>query len=153
MMSRWLGLVMTAATLGCGGPSAPAIDAAPDAISAACLAAESHQDLPWLETEVFAPSCTFSRCHDGSGVNAASKIDLHPGKSRTSLLGVTSVLEPTRTLVIAGDPTTSYLMVMIGSIPGPISPEIGTMPMSGYLLCPPKRDAIARWIAAGAAAN
>jgi hypothetical protein len=136
-----------------GGATAPTIDAAPDAISPACLAAETHQDLPWIEANVFATSCATATCHDGTAVSPATKIDLHPGKSRASLLGVTSILEPTRTLVVAGDPTSSYLMVMLGSVPGPISFEIGTMPMNGYLLCLPKRDAIARWIAAGAAAN
>jgi hypothetical protein len=44
-------------------------------------------------------------------------------------------------------------MVILGEFPGPpgmIDPLVGTMPSNSPLLCQEKRDAIERWINAGA---
>jgi hypothetical protein len=58
-------------------------------------------------------------------------------------------------LVVPGDPTTSYLEVMLGSQPGTIDPMVGLMPQDNgnQLLCCQKLDAIERWIMDGAMNN
>jgi len=134
-------------------------DAAGEA-SPACLEATQHSDIAWIEQNVFVPSCVFGDCHSGNNQTKQSMIDLHVGQARAHLLGVQSMLDPTRTLVVASAPRQSWLIVMIGQIQpadadppaGPLPAEIGTMPQgtAGELLCAEKRDAIERWIAAGA---
>ena len=134
-------------------------DAAGEA-SPACLEATQHSDITWIEQNVFVPSCVFGDCHSGNNQTKQSMIDLHVGQARAHLVGVPSMLDPTRTLVVASQPRQSWLIVMLGQIQpadadppaGPLPAEIGTMPQgtAGELLCPEKRDAIERWIATGA---
>jgi hypothetical protein len=152
---------LIAALVGCGEPSNSFRDAAVDTLSPSCAEAVSHSDFAWLETNIFVVSCVFSTCHNGADTGVASKIDLRAGQAYTHLVGAVSDLEPTRMLVVAGAPARSYLLVMLGQIQpqdadppaNPIRSDIGTMPQgnSGQLLCVEKRDAIERWIAAGAA--
>ena len=52
--------------------------------------------------------------------------------------------------MVPNQPSMSYLMVVLGHIDGPLDPRIGTMPYNSPLLCVEKREAIERWIAAGA---
>jgi hypothetical protein len=54
---------------------------------------------------------------------------------------------------VPGDPDHSYLMVILGSIDGPIDPKTGTMPYNSSLLCQEERDAVKRWIEHGALAQ
>ena len=56
---------------------------------------------------------------------------------------------------VPGDPSSSYLEVMLGSVKGKIDPSVGIMPQNtgGELLCCQKLDAIQRWITAGALNN
>lgn len=124
-------------------PDASNTDAMP---SASCLEAANHSDLAWLEENVFTPSCSaFSACHKGRALSAGG-LNLEPGKVIENLLDQPSLEFPVdETLVVAGDPDASYLMVMIGSRQGTL-PEAGTMPFNNPLLCKPKRDAIERWI-------
>lgn len=60
------------------------------------------------------------------------------------------MLFPSYDRVVPGDPQRSYLMVILGHVPGPLAPNVGTMPYNEPLLCAEKRQAIERWIAAGA---
>lgn len=123
------------------------IDATPAdaAISPACLEAQGHSDLDWLQANVFTPSCAaFSACHQGAA-NAANGLNLEAGNTETNLVGMPSVGFPGETLVIPGDPQNSYLMVVLGSYPGELS-AFGTMPPNNPLLCIQKREAIERWI-------
>jgi hypothetical protein len=126
-----------------------------DSTSMACMDATSHQELSWLQKNVFTPQCAaFSGCHDGTNTKQG-KIDLRDGHTYTTLVNGPSVLMPGASLVVPGDPTTSYLEVMLGSQPGTIDPTIGVMPQSngGMLLCCQKLDAVERWIMDGAMNN
>jgi hypothetical protein len=158
-------LACAVAVAACGTDGVP--DPGPDAgLSPACIEAQGYQDLASIEAKIFEKSCVFSGCHDGVSA-AGGRLDLHVGKAHASLVDVDSDIEsgkdPQRKLVVAGDPARSYLMVMIGQIrpdqadpaAGPIEDGVGTMPQGtgGKLLCEPKRDAIERWIMAGALDN
>jgi hypothetical protein len=123
-----------------------------------CAEATTHSDLTWIQTNVFTPSCVFTTgCHNGSDTTGtAAKIDLRPGQARAHLVNATSHLEPTRKLVVPGNPAKSYMLVMLGHIQPqnadppapPIRSDVGTMPQgtAGQLLCAGKREVIQRWI-------
>ena len=130
--------------------------------STACMAATSHSDLTWIQQNVFDKQCIFSGCHNGAPTSAG-KVDLRDGMSYAHLVNFGSILTPGRTLVVASQPTQSYLEVMLGIIkPADASPpaspppaSVGLMPQSngGALLCCQKLGAIDRWITAGAMNN
>ena len=136
------------------------LDHAPDggscqvSTSMACTDAVNHQELSWIQANVFTPQCTFGGCHNGENTKQG-KIDLRDGKSFATLVNGDSMLVSGAKLVVPADPTTSYLEVMLGSEPGTIDPTVGFMPQTngGMLLCCQKLDAIQRWITAGAMNN
>jgi hypothetical protein len=114
-------------------------------VSPACLEANDHSDLAWLQDNIFTPSCAaFSSCHQGAAT-AAQGLNLEAGSTETSLVNVTSNRFPDQILVVPGDPQNSYLMVILGSYQGTLS-ERGTMPPNNPLLCIEKRQAVERWI-------
>jgi len=127
-----------------------------------CVAATSHQELSWIQTNIFNGQCTFSGCHNG-GATPQGMVDLTMNQSYSHLVSFTSILEPTRTLVVPSDPKSSYLEVMLGIIaPGDATPpatpprsDVGYMPEDngGSLLCCQKLDAVDRWIMMGAMNN
>lgn len=137
-----------------GNPQMP--DARPP--SAACLEADTYQDLTSLETKIFRQSCIFSGCHNGVG-NDAGRTDLREGMAHAALVNRASLIDPSRMMVVPGDPAKSYLLVMIGHLapgmadPPADPPPVELMPQNtgGQLLCVEKRNAIERWITAGAA--
>jgi hypothetical protein len=139
---------MSVALFGCGGD-----DAAPDAgidASPACAEALTHSDLAWIQEKVFTPQCSgFNACHKGAATMAGG-LSLEAGMARGEMVGIASTRFPTQTLVVPGNPAASYLLVAVGQYPGMIDPRIGTMPFNSPLLCREKRDAIERWIVAGA---
>jgi hypothetical protein len=129
---------------------------------AACVEATQHSDLAWIEDNIFKKSCVFSACHKGRALDAG-RLTLEAGKSHAKLVNVTSDRYDTWQLVVPGDPAKSYLMVIIdpkvddkgntvdpNGFDGPITADIGPMPQNSTLLCKEKRDAIQRWIEAGA---
>lgn len=135
----------------CGGDdSPPAIDAGP---SPSCLEAENHSDLPWIQENIFQRSCAnFSSCHQGRALDAAG-LNLETGNSRAAMVDVDSTLFPQFKLVAPGQPRDSYLMIILGHYPDLmqfIDSDAGTMPYNSPLLCQPKREAVERWIMAGA---
>ena len=147
----------------CGGGGNGNQDAGVDAPpSASCLEAEGYQDLTNIESKIFKAACVFSGCHNG-GATDAGRMDLREGMAHTSIVGVDSEVELGRQIVVAGNPAASYLLVMLGEIdPADADPPtnpppgaIGLMPQNagGMLLCSQKRDAIVRWIEAGALDN
>ena len=119
-----------------------------------CKDAVAHSDLAWIEQNVFAASCNFSGCHGSA--SDLGKLDLTPGKSRAALVGVSSMLQPARKLVVANDVNSSYLMLMLHDFtpdmatPVAAAPPNGFMPKGAPQLCCQKLDAIDRWIMAGA---
>ena len=127
-----------------------------------CVAATSHQELSWIQTNIFNGQCTFSGCHNG-GATPQGMVDLTMSNSYAHLVNYTSILEPSRQLVVASDPKSSYLEVMLGIITPdqatpPASPprsDVGYMPQDngGALLCCQKLQAIDRWISMGAMNN
>ena len=134
------------------------------ATTAQCTMAESQQSLAWIETNVFALSCAFSGCHNGTATTAG-RIDMkNPGMSHDDLVNVDSMIETSRKLVVPGQPKQSYLLMMMRHFPpsemeptpavGPPG-DIGFMPQNagGAVLCCQKLDAIERWIMAGAPNN
>lgn len=128
-------------------------------LSASCMMAQTSSDLAFLETKVFATACTFSGCHNGTD-DDAGRMDLRSGMAFASLVNQPSNIDPSFMLVVPGQPTQSYLLMMVQHFrPEEMSPpaepppfEVGLMPQNtgGKPICAPKREAIARWIAAGA---
>lgn len=145
MFARVAPLLAVALLAGCPADDVTDVDA-----SATCVAARDHADLPWIQDNVFTPSCAnFTSCHQGAATQAGG-LDLATGHSHDALVNVHSTRFPAEVLVIPGDPVHSYLMVVLGQYDGPLDDRIGTMPYNSRLLCKEKRDAIERWIAAGA---
>ena len=128
-------------------------------LSASCMEAKTASDLAFLETKVFATACTFSGCHNGA-TDDAGMMDLRSGMAHASLVNKASKLDTAYMLVVPGQPAQSYLLMMVQHLePEQMSPpanpppfDIGFMPQNtgGKPICTPKREAIERWIAAGA---
>lgn len=149
----------------CGGGGGGTIDSSgsgddqPDAmLSPSCLEAQSHSDLAWITDNIFSKQCAFSGCHNGQPTDQG-KMDIRTTDAAiTSLVSVDSHMCPGTPRVVPGHPEQSWLLKMMGQFddttPGSctIDPKIGLMPMdnNGELLCKDKRDAIERWIMAGA---
>ncbi|MDX2091018.1 MAG: hypothetical protein SFX73_24375 [Kofleriaceae bacterium] len=141
-----------------------AVDAGP---SPSCLEAQTHADLAFIEDKIFKPACVFSSCHDGTGTGAG-EMNLKEFMSHAELVDVDAQTDSMATpsgdykLVVPNQPRQSYLMFMIRHYQGDemMPPagqphgDVGFMPQddSGELppLCVEKREAIVRWIEAGA---
>jgi mono/diheme cytochrome c family protein len=96
--------------------------------------------------QVFTKNCV--GCHPS--VNGA--IDLRPGKSYASIVGVGAIEAPGRVRVIAGDPEASFLYEKIAGNPalGDV-PSVGTrMPPMAPVLPREELEIVGRWIAQGA---
>lgn len=159
-------LLLAFALAACGGGDDTTDGSAAKCVetaTAACTEAANHADLAWIVPNVFASSCTFSGCHNGSATPAGA-IDLRtPEAAHATLVNVASHLEPGTLLVAPGAPRQSYLLMMMQQYapdemdpPLPAPPaNIGFMPQNsnGAVLCCQKLDAVERWIAAGAPAN
>lgn len=91
-------------------------------------------------------------------------LDLGAANAYTSLMGpngtggVKSNIDPTRDLIVAGQPKQSYFFFLIHGVtasegmPAFTDPpdDVGFMPMNNNPICCQKIDAIDRWITAGA---
>jgi len=139
-----------------GGGNPDAVDGPPADASAACQAATMYSDFTSIQENIFKRQCAFMDCHDS--VSPESMMDLTAANARDLLVNVDCRLEVAMVpnqlkRVIPGDAPNSYLMQILGQYPGPLDPDIGTMPENSPLLCKEKRDAIERWIVAGALDN
>ena len=136
--------VLLIVTGGCavGGGEGPA---GGEEASPACLEADEHSDLEWIEREVLASGCAgFSSCHQGSAPSAGG-LNLEPGMAFDNLVGVESTVATGMSLVEPGAPAESYLLVILGHYGADdprIDPSIGTMPANNEMLCDEKRSAI-----------
>jgi hypothetical protein len=156
LSSLLLVLIASCGGGGGNGDTDGGIDAPP---SASCLEADTYQNLANIESKIFKTSCVFSGCHNG-GATDAGRMDLREGMAHASIVGVESEIELGRQLVVPGNPAASYFLLMLGEIdPAEADPPtnpppaaIGLMPQNagGMLLCSQKRQAIVRWIEAGA---
>lgn len=134
----------------CGDDGGGGADARIDAISASCMEATMHSDLTWIQDRIFTPSCAdFDSCHMGLAPEAGG-LSLERGQSHVQMVGVDSDLFTQFKIVEPNDPMNSYLMIIVGQFEGPLDPDVLTMPYNSPLLCKEKRDAIQRWIEAGA---
>jgi hypothetical protein len=141
-------------------PDASSVDAPP---SPACQEATTYQNLANIESKIFKTSCIFSGCHNGAQTDAG-RIDLREGKAHPQIVMVSSLINSGFKMVEPMQPKKSWLLFMMGHIPAdqmipPVSGGLpnppGIMPQGagGMPLCKEKRDAIERWITAGAANN
>jgi hypothetical protein len=151
LLSRLLSLAALAILLpACPGNGDGGPDAAPPDANPLCLEATERSDLPWIQETILTPSCSaFNACHKGRALQAGG-LNLETGQTHAQLVGVDSAMFPQYKLVAPGDPENSYLMIILGHAPGPLDPDVGTMPYNSDLLCVEMREAIARWIAEGA---
>jgi hypothetical protein len=136
-----------------GGGNPDAVDGPPADASAACQAATMYSDFTSIQENIFKRQCAFMDCHDS--VSPESMMDLTAANARDLLVNVDCRLQVASGLkrVIPGDAPNSYLMQILGQYDGPLDMDIGTMPENSPLLCKEKRDAIERWIVAGALDN
>ena len=145
-------------------------------VSQFCLDAANHNDFTWIKTNIFDRNCFGSACHTMNG-SAKLKLSNDPNDSTAmvsqdmaymDLLGadgngaMSTIYPSTRRLVVPGDPSSSYMELMIQRItPDMANPpattsdgippsNIGYMPQANPILCCQKLDAIDRWITAGA---
>jgi hypothetical protein len=156
MSTRLLVISIALASAACGGGGSgddDTVDAAPADASPSCQLATTYQDFSTIQTEIFNRQCAFMDCHDSAAPE--SMMDLTAVNARDQLVDVDVMLTVAAGMkrVVAGNPQSSYLMVILGEVPGPLDPDVGTMPLNSPLLCQEKRDAIERWIMAGALDN
>ena len=149
--SLFSSLPIAALALAVAACSDDGVDPGADA-SPLCVEATAHSELEWIQDEIFNKGCSnFQACHKGAARQAGG-LNLETGRAHAALVGIASTKFPTWQLVVPNQPAQSYLMVVLGQYDGPIDPRIGTMPFNSGLLCKEKRDAVERWIQAGAPA-
>jgi len=152
LMKRFSVSVLLSTILACGGGEG-GDDTQVDALSASCMEAVQHSDLAWLQEKIFTPSCSaFSACHKGAALEAGG-LSLEPNQTIAQTVGVDSEMFPQYKRIVAGDPASSYMMIILGEYPGMLDPDVGTMPYNNPKLCQEKLDAVERWIMAGATAT
>jgi hypothetical protein len=109
-----------------------------------------------IQHEIFESTDTAGRaacvqCHTNVGRNPAGGLNLLAGSSYAALVGVRSLLKPSATRVIAGDPENSYLVQKLEGTPGIVGLR---MPFSGPpFLTDGQILVIKRWIELGAPNN
>ena len=159
-MSLRLSVFSSLATLflACGGGDGGDADDGGDGANAQCQAAEEHSDLEWIQENIFTRSCSLAMACHQDDANLARGLNLEEGNSEANMVNVPAMGEfaDGLDLVEPGQPTDSYLMVILGQygaddprLPEDSSGNKVTMPDSATglpLLCPEKRDAVERWI-------
>lgn len=164
----WLGWLLAIGSCSSQHVEADASPAdAPIDASASCVEATTHADLAFIEDRIFKASCVFQSCHDGIGTGGG-ELDLRDSMSHDALVNVDATTDAVASppgdykLVVPNQPRQSYLLFSLRHYPGDQmvppagdpNPTVGFMPQdtSGALpaLCVEKREAIVRWIEAGA---
>ena len=116
----------------------------------------THQELSWIQNNVFTPQCTFSGCHNGENTKQG-KIDLRrrPQLHATLVNGASALDVPEPSSSSPATPPRATSRSCSGRSPGPIDPTVGrhAPDNGGQLLCCQKLDAIERWITDGAMNN
>ncbi len=119
----------------------------------ACVEARGYQDLATIQQKIFRLNCGASSCHGASGDLKLLNADVH-----TQIVNARSRYDANHVIVTPGVPNKSYMLFMLRHItaaemdpPAMAPPEdVGFMPQGGSPLCESKREAIERWILAGA---
>lgn len=98
-----------------------------------------------VQAEIYTPSCAFSSCHGGG--SAAGGLDLSDGVAYDRTVGVASATYTSRTLIVPGDPTNSYLYQRCAAVAdaGPPMPEGSSTGLDAERL-----QLLSDWITAGA---
>jgi hypothetical protein len=109
---------------------------------------EGEPRLTSIQVNIFTPSCAnFSPCHDSS--SPAGALDLTEGVSHAQLVGREATMDPSRMLVIPGDPDESFL---IQKLRGELAESQGVrMPFGNPPLPADQVSIIEEWVARGAA--
>ena len=137
-----LGLAVTAfaflgAAVGCG--SSPAAPTPPATVSFATQ----------IQAQILDPGCT--SCHTDVGRNPSGGLNLKSGTAYSSLVGVAAPQKPGATLVIAGNPSGSYL---VQKLEGAADIVGSRMPRTGPPFLSDAQVALIRlWIQNGALNN
>jgi hypothetical protein len=114
----------------------------------ACEEAKTHNDLAWIQANVFTPSCAVGGCHHAAAAGAGH-LSLDDGLSHLQLVNTASTTATSWMRVVPSDASKSYLLVALGAESGP-RPVDGVMPLGRPPLCSDEVAAIQRWIMAGA---
>ena len=144
-------LLLITAMTACGGGDDDDTSDDGDGVSPACQEAVDHDDIEWIQDNVFTGGCALSAsCHKGDAGDA-NGLNLEAGNSASNLVGVPAVADAADglALVTAGNPESSYLLVILGQFgtdDARIPEDTGIMPFNSPQLCQEKRDAIERWI-------
>jgi hypothetical protein len=102
-----------------------------------------------IQAKIFTPGCAaFSSCH---ATNGPTKCDLTAGKAFGELVGKPAVVNPARTLVVPGDPASSFLVAKLRAHLEEGDGE--PMPLRNPPLREEQIAAIEQWIADGALDN
>jgi hypothetical protein len=99
--------------------------------------------------QVFNGSCAGTICHVGFSDQPAGELDLSPGNSCASLVGVPSVEVPTIMRVTKGASSQSYLMCKLEGC-ADLPAGASTMPLAGDPLSADTISMLAQWIDDGA---
>lgn len=128
-MFRWLLLAVAPLLFACGDPdSEPPLPAT----------------LQTVEQHVFGRSCSISNsCHAGDTPRANLNLS---APVHEKIVGVPSTEQPSRRLVVPGDPAASYLYEKLSHK----QPSHGVRMPPGQPLSSDKLDLVRRWIEAGA---
>jgi hypothetical protein len=132
-----------------------------------CVTAATESSFSWIQQNIFATNCFGSSCHDAGGLGklaiaqSVTTMQAYTNLVGSNGMGVPSLIDSTRTLVVPSNGSASWIEVMIQEIPPtqatpPANPppgNIGYMPMANAPLCCQKLDAIDRWITMGALDN
>ena len=95
-----------------------------------------------IAEDIFSKSCAFSACHS-SAASASAGLQLHDEASLLALINKPSTQDPSQMLIVAGDPSKSYL---IDKMRGENMAE-GTESMPpGSTLCESKIQLVEDWI-------
>src|SRR5262245_49358126 len=119
--------VVLVGAVACGGGGSgddDAADAAPPDASPSCQEATTYQDFTSIQTNIFSRQCAFMDCHDNSAPE--SMMDLTATNARDQLVDVDCMLPVAAGMkrVVAGNPQSSYLMVILGEFAGPIDSQV-----------------------------
>ncbi len=170
-----------------GGTSGSTIDGASNmrqqcainTISTLCTGADALTDcstgsagcFKYIKEKIFDLNCKSSSCHSlgGTGkldlstddVGTVSQATAYTNLMGSNGMGVASMVDTTRLLVVPGHPEQSYLDYMTQKVaPSDMVPpegdppkNVGYMPQANGVLCCQKLDLIDRWIQGGALNN
>lgn len=146
LLGRLSAVALVAALVGCapdgpvaGAPDTGRLDASVDsAMDSGVVCPTTIAD---LQAQILTPSCATAGCHTTS--NPAVGLDLQSPGVASRLVGVAAVSCPGHTLVVAGDPASSFLIDKVSND----LPACGSRMPLGGVLDPASVACLSAWIA------